>query len=35
MHLGEGCREGEVPKEVGRALRGVLVEGHAVRFKVT
>lgn len=25
----------EVPKEVGRALRGVLLEGHAVKFKVT
>lgn len=35
MHSGEGCRGGEVPKEVGRALRGVLLEGHAVKLKVT
>lgn len=35
MHSGEVCRGGEVPKEVGRALRGVLVEGQAVRLKVT
>lgn len=34
MHSGEGCRGGEVSKEVGRALRGMLLEGHAVKLKV-
>lgn len=35
MHSGEGCRGGEMPKEAGRALREMFLEGHAVKLKVT